>query len=78
MDSPYTPTIRPEEIRQSFEFTNVSKGGKTYTVTITASCVVWDYPGTCRPKVVKFARLFEASPEHFVSLDGSEQRRETA
>ncbi|HEY8595771.1 MAG TPA: hypothetical protein VIL84_11065 [Devosiaceae bacterium] len=55
MDAPYSPTIRPGSLEQRFEYPGVSHGGKTYTITIKASCILWDYPGTCRPNLVKTA-----------------------
>jgi hypothetical protein len=75
--SPAKPTIQPDEIMQSFDFPGVKKGNKSYTVTIKATCVLWDFAGLCRPRRVTFARLRDRETEEYASSGKRRQEGQT-
>jgi len=70
MDAPFTPTIKPNKMEQRFSFDGVPRGNpsKTYRIIIKASCWVWDFPGTCRPDVVKTAYAKQPKYEYVAML----------
>lgn len=63
-----TRTIQQGLMEQQFEFAGVPHGGKNYTITIKASCVLWDFAGRCRPKVVKAALSIKPKHEYFAMI----------